>query len=130
MTLKIFCVNLVNVHRFIQELLSGQGVTDGQTQLTTIPLQPLGPRGKTKVNSSLSGESIVGYGVPQGSILGPLLFIMFINDLPVNMNDCQLHLYADDTAIAVSAESNHDLALKLNECLNAAYNRMCRNNSA
>ena len=48
----ISCVNLVNVHWFVQELLSKQGSTDGQTdrqmQLTTIPLQPLGSRGKNQ----------------------------------------------------------------------------------
>ena len=46
------------------------------------------------------------YGVLQGSTLGPLLFIVFISDLPLNVSNVRIDLYADDTTITSSSEYN------------------------
>lgn len=54
------------------------------------------------VNEKLSDKMIVKHGVPQGSILGPLLFLLYINDLPTYVPQIDTILYADDTTIGYS----------------------------
>ena len=64
-----------------------------------------------KVNGCISKCSQIKTGVPQGSVLGPLLFIMFINDL-MELQNC--YLYADDCLLVTSGE-NPDISTKLME---------------
>jgi len=52
-------------------------------------------------------------GLPQGSILGPLLFSLYINNLPLNITDTKIVLFADDTNILATDENVNNLRYEL-----------------
>ena len=61
------------------------------------------------VTGAISDSHDIDVGVPQGSVPGPLLFIVFINVLPNVVNKCKITLYADDTALFSSSKSVHEI---------------------
>ena len=60
------------------------------------------------LQSTLSHDAPIYTGVPQGSILGPLLFILFLNDIPEHLELSKIVIYADDTVIYFP---NKDIAI-------------------
>lgn len=59
----------------------------------------------TKYNSAVSPATAVDLGVPQGSVLGPLLFMLYINDIKQALRKVQVNLFADDTVLFMVGDS-------------------------
>lgn len=69
----------------------------------------------------------ITHGVPQGSVLDPVLFIIFSNDMPKHLQDiCQAIMYSDDTTLLVSDKTPNNLAVSTYLSLNTAY-QYCHN---
>jgi hypothetical protein len=69
-------------------------------------------------NGSCSEEAGINLGVPQGSAIGALLFILYINDLLTVTEYCCVNLFADDTLIYISGTNLNDIIDRLNSDLN------------
>ena len=73
------------------------------------------------VENVVSDAGLINCGVPQGSILGSLLFLLYINDLPQALNETGSYLYADDTCIIYQDKGVE----KIEKVLNKAFPSLC-----
>ena len=67
------------------------------------------------IGNTNSDVKILKCGVPQGSILGPLLFLIYINDITNSSNKLKFLLFADDTCLSYSFESRQEAETTINE---------------
>ena len=72
------------------------------------------------INGYDSGLAAISCGVPQGSVLGPLLFLLYINDLNQPIKFCKVYHFADDTNLLCLANS----IKKPNKLVNADLKRL------
>ena len=73
----------------------------------------------TRVSGKSSTNQPINIGVPQGSILGPVLFQIYVNDLPLYISNCHVSMFADDTAIYTASDSLIDLELMMQDELHS-----------
>ena len=79
---------------------------------------------KININTSYSSPSNLIFGVPQGSILRPLLFLLYINDLPEAFVRDSL-LYADDTSIVFQRKNVTEIEKQLLRDFSSLCDRVC-----
>jgi hypothetical protein len=82
----------------------------------------------TKAGTHLSTIRGINHGVLQGSILGPVLFSLYINDLPINITGSKIMLFADDTNVLVTGENINNLQYKINNVMNELQTWLRLNN--
>ena len=73
------------------------------------------------VNNYNSSVMVINYGVPQGSVLGPLLFLLYINDIQYADSAAILNLFADDTSLFVFDKDPIELFNRCNHALSECY---------
>ena len=76
---------------------------------------------KTMVNGTLSDSKLIRCGIPQGSILGSLLFLLYINDLPNSNLVSNVRMHVDDTTLTYAARDQDELMQNINSDLRNVY---------
>ena len=99
-------------HGRLLSRLSHYGIKD--KELTWFENYLFGRRQRVIYDSTQSDSQPVVCSVPQGSILGPMLFILLINDIDHQLNSCKILLYADDTVVFTSSKNQETIKGNLN----------------
>ena len=79
-----------------------------------------------KLNNVKSSFLTLNIGVPQGSVLGPLMFLLYINDLP-NFTNFNVKLFADDTFLSLDSKNYKNLQKNVNEELKVVHTWLTNN---
>jgi hypothetical protein len=79
------------------------------------------------VGNAISEQKPITCGVPQGSVLGPLLFLLYINDFSFSATNLDFHLFADDSNLFYSHKNLQSLEKNLNEQLSMVDKWLCTN---
>ncbi len=81
----------------------------------------------TKFDSSISASLPILYGVPQGSVLGPILFLLYVNDITQIFTELKTILFADDSTLYITGENTTNLIHTANTDLQI-FHKWCISN--
>ena len=124
------CFDSIN-HKILLKKLEMYGITS--TELKWFSSYLSGRKQVVKFHQETSEFCDITCGVPQGSVLGPILFLSFINDISnFTVEGCVLNMYADDVIIYTSATSKDELESRLQVCIDNisnwySMNKLCIN---
>ena len=82
---------------------------------------------RTLANNTHSKELLLQCGVPQGSVLGPLFFLIYVNDIVNRIGSKNINLYADDTVIYTNGNIGTEIQENLQNLINI-FSKWCREN--
>ena len=99
-------------HEILLSKLNHHGITGSSHKLFETYLSNCVQQ--TEINGILSEKGVIKHGVPQGSVLGPLLFLLYINDISESSNILKFFLFADDTTVFYSDKTNANTENLLN----------------
>ena len=112
-------------HNFLIHKLQRYGIRGNSLQLIESYLE--GRKFLVRVSDCTSELKDIDTGVPQGSVLGPLLFILFVNDMPEHVFGSTKIMFADDTSMVVSAGSPEELKQKVGSIV-SDFGNWCNTN--
>ena len=102
-------------HKILLDKLYAYGIRGKGHQLIESYLS--NRKQKVRIGSHESDLGIIDTGVPQGTILGPLLFLLYVNDLVAKMSENSILSYADDTAVIAKGKTWKDVENQMNKYL-------------
>ena len=97
------------------------------TSLTLLESYLSNRKQQVEINGTLSNPGIIKHGVPQGSVLGPLLFLLYINDISESSKVLKFFLFADDTTVYYADKFNKNTEELLNTELAKVSNWLAAN---